>query len=373
MSDYTPIVDELSEIAAELAEVGEDTFEAIKAGRRNNGSDQAQIDKGYEMAMQLCDLFESLGADTGEEDGEEEDDADMEDMEMMGEGKAIAKREDVNPKEGLSSYGDVAFADAKNKKYPIDTPDHIRAAWNYINKADNAAKYDPDEVKQIKAKIVAAWRKKIDDAGPPSAETKKDAEYIIDGDAVKALPDGRIGAYAIRFGSEDEPDMSQMRDYFTAKTDFWIDAWDKRPMLYHHAMDEDTDDAPRIGTWVKAEVKDEGIWLEGQLDRHHRYHSAIKELIKRGALRLSSDSAPHLVRRATKAAGVHEVTRWPIIACSLTPTPAEPRLSTVSFKTLLDELGPIEDEPEPEVKADEDKSRRLLLELELLELEQVGL
>lgn len=86
----------------------------------------------------------------------------------------IAKRPDVSPKEGEHKYGDVKFADEKNKKYPIDTPAHIRAAWNYINKPKNAAKYDGKDLRAIKARIVSAWKEKIDKAGPPSAE-KDDA------------------------------------------------------------------------------------------------------------------------------------------------------------------------------------------------------
>jgi len=72
---------------------------------------------------------------------------------------AIDRREDVSPKEGLHEYGDVEFADPVNKKYPIDTDKHIRAAWSYINHEDNAAKYDKDEVKQIKDRIKRAARK----------------------------------------------------------------------------------------------------------------------------------------------------------------------------------------------------------------------
>jgi len=72
---------------------------------------------------------------------------------------AIDRREDVSPKEGLHEYGDVEFADPVNKKYPIDTDKHIRAAWSYINHEDNAAKYDQDEVKQIKDRIKRAARK----------------------------------------------------------------------------------------------------------------------------------------------------------------------------------------------------------------------
>jgi hypothetical protein len=68
----------------------------------------------------------------------------------------IDRRDDVKPKEGLREYGDVKFADETNKKYPIDTPEHVRAAWSYINHKDNAAKYDKDEVETIKGRIKRA-------------------------------------------------------------------------------------------------------------------------------------------------------------------------------------------------------------------------
>jgi hypothetical protein len=71
----------------------------------------------------------------------------------------IERRADVTPKEGLREYGDVEFADPTNKKYPIDTPEHVRAAWSYINHKDNAAKYDSDEVKTIKNRIKQAAKK----------------------------------------------------------------------------------------------------------------------------------------------------------------------------------------------------------------------
>jgi hypothetical protein len=72
----------------------------------------------------------------------------------------IDRREDVNPKEGIREYGDVKFADPTNKKYPVDTPEHVRAAWSYINHEDNAAKYDKDEVKEIKERIKRAAKEK---------------------------------------------------------------------------------------------------------------------------------------------------------------------------------------------------------------------
>jgi hypothetical protein len=71
----------------------------------------------------------------------------------------IDKRKDVNPNEGERKYGDVQFADPVNNKYPIDSEEHVRAAWSYINHKDNAAKYDKDEVKTIKDRIKRAAKK----------------------------------------------------------------------------------------------------------------------------------------------------------------------------------------------------------------------
>ena len=77
----------------------------------------------------------------------------------MSKATKIDRREDVSPKTGEQKYGDVEFADPTNNKYPIDSPEHVRAAWNYINHKDNAAKYDADEVKTIKQRIKRAAKK----------------------------------------------------------------------------------------------------------------------------------------------------------------------------------------------------------------------
>lgn len=71
----------------------------------------------------------------------------------------IDPRDDVNPAEGLHDYGNVEFADPTNHKYPIDTPDHVRAAWGYIHQERNARKYDRDEVRAIEERIRKAAKK----------------------------------------------------------------------------------------------------------------------------------------------------------------------------------------------------------------------
>ena len=68
----------------------------------------------------------------------------------------IEKRGDVNPERGEHEYGDVEFADPTNKKYPVDTPEHIRAAWSYIHHPNDAAKYSPEDVEKIKSRIEQA-------------------------------------------------------------------------------------------------------------------------------------------------------------------------------------------------------------------------
>jgi hypothetical protein len=69
---------------------------------------------------------------------------------------SIDRRDDVNPQRGETEYGDVEFADPVNRKYPIDTPKHIRAAWSYVNHKDNAAKYYRDEIETIKGRTMQA-------------------------------------------------------------------------------------------------------------------------------------------------------------------------------------------------------------------------
>jgi len=67
--------------------------------------------------------------------------------------KKIHRRRDADPNEGLEKYGDATFADPVNKKYPIDTPGRVKAAWAYIHQPLNAEKYTVEEVRTIKIRI----------------------------------------------------------------------------------------------------------------------------------------------------------------------------------------------------------------------------
>lgn len=82
----------------------------------------------------------------------------MAEWEALKAGSGKARRSAVADKK---PYGDVTYADPKNGKYPIDTEAHARAAWSYVNQADNAAQYPMNGVtlSEVKDRIMAACKK----------------------------------------------------------------------------------------------------------------------------------------------------------------------------------------------------------------------
>lgn len=71
-------------------------------------------------------------------------------------GQYIARRPDVDPEEGIREYGDVPFADPVNNKYPINTHEHIEAAWMLIHMQRDQAFYSPEDVACIERRIKEA-------------------------------------------------------------------------------------------------------------------------------------------------------------------------------------------------------------------------
>lgn len=70
----------------------------------------------------------------------------------------IEERDDVSAKSGVSKYGEIKFADPKNKKYPLDTPEHVRAALSYWGQAKNQQEYSEEDRATIQRRIEAAAR-----------------------------------------------------------------------------------------------------------------------------------------------------------------------------------------------------------------------
>jgi hypothetical protein len=84
--------------------------------------------------------------------------------------KSSAAERDVS-RDALE-FADPGYQKDRKKRYPLDTEAHIRAAWGYIHHAKNLKPYTADQVARIKARIVAAWKLKIDKDGPPLAAGK---------------------------------------------------------------------------------------------------------------------------------------------------------------------------------------------------------
>ena len=84
-------------------------------------------------------------------------------------GKLFGKDAAPNPPE----YADPGYQKDGKKRYPIDSVDHIRAAWSFIHMPQHRAPYSIDQLQAIEARIIRAWRDKIDAEGPPAAKEQK--------------------------------------------------------------------------------------------------------------------------------------------------------------------------------------------------------
>ncbi|WP_367134435.1 MULTISPECIES: DUF6582 domain-containing protein [Streptomyces] len=62
------------------------------------------------------------------------------------------------PVPGGGPYADPGYQADKKKRYPIDSRAHAKAAWSYVNQADNARLYTAAQLKRIKQRITKALR-----------------------------------------------------------------------------------------------------------------------------------------------------------------------------------------------------------------------
>jgi phage I-like protein len=186
----------------------------------------------------------------------------------------ISKREDRPKEQGLKQYGDVDYADETNKAYPIDTEAHIRSAWNYIHKAANRAKYSGAELKTMEAKIVAAWKKKIDKAGPPAAaegmQICGEVAWEIGGagqapEGVLYMPAGDHTIFCRVNGEPKEIDVhvdADTAEMLQADLEELLKA-DVKPFIDYNHKGEASAATPLRFTWVEGD----GLYLELEWSR----------------------------------------------------------------------------------------------------------
>ena len=197
---------------------------------------------------------------------------------------------------------------------------------------------------------------------------------ITIGGSVKTAGDNSkaVEGYLVRFTTENDTDITRLRDYFTKSTDFDIERSNQISMYYDHCLDP-VMKKTRIGQ-VTAEVDDIGVYVKGEVDcvsefksymqtlpddvkvqawaakqlkAREDYEQAILKMAREGKLGWSSGTATHLVQREKKSNGANEIRKWPLgLDASLTPTPAEPR-NAAAIKSLSDYIS---DKEQPAMK-----------------------
>ena len=70
-------------------------------------------------------------------------------------------------------------------------------------------------------------------------------------------------------------------EYFSPRTNFALDWFSERPLLYQHGLDADVR-LEAVGTIKAVELRDSGGWMQAQLKKSSAYWSEIKQLVDAG-------------------------------------------------------------------------------------------
>ena len=217
----------------------------------------------------------------------------------------------------------------------------------------------------------ATW---IAGKGGPELNVPDEDGAVLDQKSIqfKSGSTDRVGAYAVLWGSETKKDLDG--EFFTEKTEELtkiFDAVGKLPLLYQHTADAVLK-THVLGIVDTLKADSVGLWYEAQLLMSSEYDEWVKKLIQSGKLKTSSQTFPN-AKDSNKTTG--EITRWPIVEITATPTPAEYRMPPLEIlKSVYDGMDCgekvdgivkqyVESNDQGAVKA------RLLLELTRLQLE----
>lgn len=123
-------------------------------------------DEGTEVTVMTFseEEIDQLELDEGDAPGEftnEELEILMGDVDAAAEDEADVSLADDKAKKpyGNVTYADPGYQSDGKARYPVDSEEHARAAWSYINKAKNASAYSAGQLSKIKARIRAALKR----------------------------------------------------------------------------------------------------------------------------------------------------------------------------------------------------------------------
>ncbi|HEV2862855.1 MAG TPA: hypothetical protein VGX48_17700 [Pyrinomonadaceae bacterium] len=158
-------------------------------------------------------------------------------------------------------------------------------------------------------------------------------ELVRLGGAVKALGNGKVGGYLVRFSTPSSPDLAG--DFFTAETDFDITSGHQSTIYFDHGQDP-LFKKLKLGTAV-LKMDSVGVFVEGQLDMALPEAQRLYGLAEDKQLGWSSGTASHLVEREREGKA-RRIVRWPLgLDASMTHTPCEWRNEAVAVKFIRPE------------------------------------
>ena len=202
------------------------------------------------------------------------------------------------------------------------------AAWAACHGGYRDNKYEGPNKREAIARLKKLYER---EGMELPSEKSLDDTLVAFGGAVKALGNGKIGGYLVRFGAPWDTDIED--DYFTPATDYGLqDGRGPTHVYYNHGLNK-TLGKRRLADGALT-TDDVGVWVETELALRDAYEQAIYAMAEAGKLGWSSGTAAHLVER--EAVGkAQRVTMWPLgLDASLTPAPAEPRNRAVPLKSL---------------------------------------
>lgn len=178
------------------------------------------------------------------------------------------------------------------------------------------------------------------------------ADNYFTGGAIKALKDeGDIGGYLVVWGSPSQRD--KQGEYFTPDTEFRLDYYQSRPVLFHHGLADA--DSIKIGEITALREDDKGLYAQAKLflqddnPQVRRFAQRAWDEAQNDKMFWSSGSIAHLVEIAPNG----QIKKWPLVEGSLTPTPAEPyRTKVDALKSACSALFCTDTPKEPVAKED---------------------
>lgn len=157
---------------------------------------------------------------------------------------------------------------------------------------------------------------------------------VIDGGTVKTEEEGIVTGMGIVFGSENEPDQSSMRDFFTADSFITKRKSFSVPLYYEHGLgiiDEEVGEAVL--------TKDVNGWKAvANIDTSTEAGKKVYERVKEKPHGFSSGAVSHLVKREAKANQTNFIKKWPVGELSITERPAERKAVVHTVKSVDGEV-----------------------------------